>query len=287
MKPTTYTINFKSVQDRTIPAFVWDNGNYDNTVLILAGQHGCEAESVEIVGYHFLDELHVNPPTKNNVVVIPCLNPDGYELYMKYTEDGNNVDIPTSQITECRKNATGVDLNANLPNETWEFRAPSPNFPNEYPYTGKTPASEPETKALIATMNMFKPRFVVSVHARNNFYDPSDEKLAKFSPLIDYDGPAEKAAIEIGKLSGYPVKTLGAGKNGFGRWSGVERNVPTITYEFQKTPKNTSVAKWVEKDAHKHIAALKFACGLDFASSAGAYDPYDLGMPNYNFGKER
>lgn len=134
--------------------------------------------------------------TSNRLLFIPCLNPDGKEV-------------------QTRKNINGVDLNRNFPTKNWEKMQKSDDY-----YGGEKPASEIETQFLVYVIEKYKPDLILSIH------EPYK--------VVNYDGPAEKIAEDISKITGYKVeKNIGYPTPGsFGTYCGVEKNIPTITLEL-------------------------------------------------------
>lgn len=92
------------------------------------------------------------------IVVVPQVNPDGNDL----VHQGNNM---------WRKNAwedngrlTGVDLNRNYP-AFWNSCNGSSGTKSSATYRGPTPASEPETQALINLVRSMRPVMDISYHS--------------------------------------------------------------------------------------------------------------------------
>jgi murein peptide amidase A len=154
--------------------------------------HGDEPQSALL-----LDALLTQLTLPPNVLVIPIFNPDGL-----------------AQGT--RVNANGVDLNRNYPTQTFDAVS---NVGTHY-FGGHTPASEPETQAMIALIERYQPKGIVSVHTPYRF--------------INYDGPAEHWAQVLQQHTGYPIEPdMGYPTPGsFGNWAGVERGIPVITLEL-------------------------------------------------------
>lgn len=143
---------------------------------------------------------------KNNLLFIPCLNPDGL-----------------SQNT--RTNANNVDLNRNFPTENWGKNegenATCDDCTTAY-YGGKTPASEIETQFVINIIEKYSPKLILTIHAPYK--------------VVNYDGPAKDIAEKISTIIGYPAEgSIGYPTPGsFGTYCGVERNIPTITLEMDE-----------------------------------------------------
>jgi protein MpaA len=86
--------------------------------------------------------------------LIPTINPDGLARH-------------------TRKNARGVDLNRNFP---WRWADLDGNYES-----GRAPASEPETRALMRFVKVVRPRFVVSFHQPLNGVDTSVRSVRRFA----------------------------------------------------------------------------------------------------------
>ena len=139
----------------------------------------------------------------NNLLFIPCLNPDGMQ---------NNT----------RTNANGVDLNRNFPTKNWgEDTSAAGDNPKDY-YGGKSAGSEIETKFVIDIIDKYQPKLILTLHAPYK--------------IVNYDGPAQDIAQKISDIIGYPVEpNIGYPTPGsFGTYCGVERNIPTITLELDE-----------------------------------------------------
>jgi murein peptide amidase A len=113
----------RSVQGRPIVATRYGDATSDRTVLVVGVIHGDERAGLRIVR-----ALRRRAPTLEGAQlwVIPTVNPDGLRAH-------------------TRKNAHGVDLNRNYP---YRWRDDVPHSNGYYP--GPRPASEPETRAVIA-----------------------------------------------------------------------------------------------------------------------------------------
>ena len=127
----------RSVEGRSIRAY--SNFDFDASVpswtLILGGTHGDERATVEFLEAFIADRIG-DGPGMAPVVVLPVLNPDGYELDSRY-------------------NARGVDLNRNFP-ELWSATTDEPS--------GEAPLSEPESRLLHDLLTQAMPSRVLSLH---------------------------------------------------------------------------------------------------------------------------
>lgn len=164
------------------------------TILIIGVVHGDEPQ-----GKFLIEEYlsHSNIISKNRLLFIPCLNPDGLE-------------------NKTRQNANMVDLNRNFPTKNWAL-----GQRDEY-FGGDTPASEIETKFVVEIIEEYKPDVILTLHSPYK--------------VVNYDGPAEKIANKISEIINYPAESdIGYPTPGsFGTYAGVERNIPTITLELDE-----------------------------------------------------
>ena len=136
-KPAIVTrILGKSRQGKSISMTVF--GKTGPTLLVFAGIHGNEPRSVAVAKK--LDaELRANRDLVQScrVALISCVSPDGLALNSRY-------------------NATGtIDLNRNFP---------ARSFTKRDPRCGPAPASEPETKCVLAAVSALSPKAIISIH---------------------------------------------------------------------------------------------------------------------------
>ena len=165
---------------------------FDKTVLVIGVFHGDEPDGEYLINRY----LQERSASKNRLLFIPCLNPDG-------------------KLENKRTNSNDVDLNRNFPTKNWEKSVEK----DEY-FGGEKPASELETQFMVYILDKYKPDLVITLHAPYK--------------VVNYDGPAESVAQEISKLTGYKVEeNIGYPTPGsFGTYCGIEKNIPTITLEL-------------------------------------------------------
>jgi protein MpaA len=193
------TIIGYSVQRRPIELYTFGTG--PRPVLVMSAIHGSEPTSVDIAG-GLMNELRVSPQSAAGVpiVVIPYANPDGY-------------------AARTRVSANKVDLNRNFPASNWSTAARRRNN-----YGGTASASEPETNALMQSIDRLQPRLIISVHSMD-------------VPCNNYDGPAQHIAELMSRYNGYAAKSnIGYPTPGsLGSWAGIDRQIPMITLELPRS----------------------------------------------------
>lgn len=196
----TTTIGY-SVQRRPIELHQL-GGDVTRPVLIMGAIHGDEQTSAAVAA-GMLDHLtrHADAMRGVPVAVITMANPDGY-------------------AAGTRVNANRIDLNRNFPATNWSSRSAGRARRN---FGGAASASEPETLALMQTIERLQPRLIVSIH--------SMEK-----PCNNYDGPAQAVAEAMARYNGYPATpTIGYPTPGsLGSWAGIDRQIPMITLELPR-----------------------------------------------------
>lgn len=172
---------------------------FDKTILIIGVVHGDEPQGKFLIENY----LRTNPKTKNRLLFIPCLNPDGL-------------------LNNTRQNANGVDLNRNFPTQNWGVNVSDNSEQNSEYFGGENPSSEVETKFVIEILEEFPPNLILTIHAPYK--------------VVNYDGSAKEAATKISEIINYPIqKEIGYPTPGsFGTYAGVEKNIPTITLELDE-----------------------------------------------------
>jgi predicted deacylase len=197
---STATVIGRSVQDRVIEEHAFGAG--ERPVLVIGAIHGDEPTS-EGVTRGLIQELETSLRSAEGVpvVIVPVANPDGL-------------------AAGTRGNARGIDVNRNFPASNWK------ELPRGRAFNGKTPASEPETRALIATIERLRPRLVVSVHSAPDGRECNN-----------YDGPAREIAERMTRANGCPsVPTIGYPTPGsLGSWVGNDLGIATITLELPRS----------------------------------------------------
>jgi protein MpaA len=169
-------------------------------LLIFAAIHGEEPETT----YALSRALRQLPEPPSHCAVVLAANPDGL-------------------IRGTRGNARGVDLNRNFPSKDWQsepvtHRSTIEDRSDILLSTGESPASEPETRALLALIRELEPRAVVALHAPLACIDDvNDSALGQRL--------AQRTGMPLVRDVGYPTP------GSFGSW-GSDNGVPVVTYEF-------------------------------------------------------
>ena len=212
MQPKNFSFG-KTYSGLSIPAF--DFGIHGQQVLILGGVHGDEHEGVA-AAWGLWQEFCDNFPFKLQVTLVPSFNLDGV-------------------LKRQRVNGRGVDLNRNLPTKDWVGDIQEPRY-----YPGPAAGSESENAALIEYLDRRKPKFIISLHS--------------WHPLLNINGNCRKEAEVIQQHTGYEIKEdIGYPTPGcLGTYCGLERDIPTITYEIQRGQATDAIVR-------THVFAIREA----------------------------
>lgn len=172
------------------PLEVYTFGNGEKQRMIVAGIHGGYEWNTIALADELIQYLDENPevvPSDVTLYILRNLNPDGDARDHGY--DG-------------RVNDHGVDLNRNFPSnwaETWD----RDGCWNYGPTTGGTgPASEPETRALVAFLQSHKIEALISYHSA---------ALGVFPGGIPWEDDSVKFAKALSKATGYPYPPIDTG----------------------------------------------------------------------------
>ena len=122
-----------SVQGRPIVAWRLGDPTSRTKVVVMAAMHGDEPGPSRVLR-NLRDGRAIHGA---DIWVVPTYNPDGVARHR-------------------RQNADGVDLNRNWP-ASWVHTTGAT-------YAGPRPASEPETRAIMAFLEQVRPQYVISFH---------------------------------------------------------------------------------------------------------------------------
>ena len=184
-----------TTQNIPIPAYHF--GHSGPKILILGGVHGDEVEGVQAT-HGLLGVFLKNFPYSFQITLVPCLNVDGLHL-------------------KQRRNANGVDLNRNLPTADWSAQFTKANY-----FPGTSANSESENQCLVDYIKTYQPQFILSMHSWN--------------PMLNTNGDCKRFAKAVSAHTGYIITDdIGYPTPGsLGTYAGVERNIPTLTYEIER-----------------------------------------------------
>lgn len=203
-----------SVEGRPIWAEYWGPTAPARTVIVIAGIHGNECSPQLLI-----EHVRNHPPTTYGIWLIPTLNPDGHANY-------------------TRRNATGIDLNAD-----GQHRA------------------APETAALFEFVAAVQPVLTVHVHSPNGFvgWHPNSAMNAEVSTAI-----SEHIAATTTMTRAFAGER--SGSNWF-LWQGLQQvaaNSETLLVELNpisplEVPTATPRAATVSVDASRQQSAAVLA----------------------------
>jgi protein MpaA len=188
-----------SLEGIPLTVFLPDSGSA--AIVLLASIHGDEAETTVVVS----EALRCLRQGDLQAAVILCANPDG-------------------MLRGTRGNGRGVDLNRNFPTANWSpaavhYKSRANDARDIALSPGTQPASEPETKALLALLDRLKPRAVVSLHAALACVD--DAGASHLGRQL-----AGRCALPFLTEIGYPTP------GSMGTWAG-ERGLTLVTLELE------------------------------------------------------
>ena len=106
--------------------------------------------------------------TERTLVIVPCVNPDGYAFNQRQRPEGGG--LWRKNRKENTTNSYGVDLNRNYgPESFWNANnGGSSTDPNNDTYRGESPFSEPETQALRNLIDTYAFGCILNYHTYSN-----------------------------------------------------------------------------------------------------------------------
>lgn len=189
-----------------LPIIGYQVGQGGPNVLILGGVHGDESEGT-VAASALLGRLAKGSVPCLRLTIVPLFNVDGI-------------------LSGQRQNANGVDLNRNLPTQDWTASVENPRY-----FPGKSANSELENQALTGWIERNQPVFILSLHS--------------WKPMLNVNGDCRNVAEVISRLTGYEIQdSIGYPTPGcLGTYCGLERNMPTLTYEIERGLSHKSVVQ--------------------------------------------
>jgi len=171
------------------------------------------------------------------LILLPCVNPDGVEIALSGAQSAGDLSgevmrISGGDISSWNANARGVDINRNF-DAGWHIsrqleQAVGINGPAPRRYGGESPASEPETQAVVALCERSDLRLVLALHSQG---EEIYWKYGHNSP----PGAALMAKV-LSMSSGYELQSPDpiASHGGFKDWFIKNYNRPGFTVEMGK-----------------------------------------------------
>ncbi len=195
-----------------LPIMGYRFGDVGPQVFVLGGVHGDEIEGVW-AAQGLLKSLATRFDLKIRLALVPMLNLDGV-------------------LVRERRNANKVDLNRNLPTHDWTSDVATERYS-----PGLKANSESENQALVNFLDAEKPALIISLHS--------------WKPMLNINGDCRREAEAIAKSTGDIIEeTIGYPTPGcLGTYAGLERAMPTITYEVERGLAQASILK-------THVPAL-------------------------------
>lgn len=207
-------------------------GVKDYSVLYAGGFHGSERLTVLLL-LMFLEQFCAalsldgnfslssarNALFGKSVIVVPCVNPDGYEISARGAETAGSLAESVSavngdnDIKYWNANARGVDINHNF-NAGFDRikeieREQGINGPSPRRYGGQSPESEPETQALVKLVRDNYIAQVIAWHSQGEeiywqFGDNTPEKSYRLAQLFSAaSGYAVAAPAPYASFAGF------------------------------------------------------------------------------------
>ncbi|MFC5729146.1 MULTISPECIES: M14 family zinc carboxypeptidase [Nocardioides] len=127
----------RSVRGRAIRAYYRGTKDAKHVLVVLGQMHGDERAGRRTAWWV---RDRVRPRDGTGVWIVPSMNPDG-------------------NARGTRTNARRVDLNRNWPTSGWSGARRGTRY-----WGGPRPASEPETRAMIAFLREVRPDYIASIH---------------------------------------------------------------------------------------------------------------------------
>ena len=184
-----------SVQGR--PIQVMSVGHGSRKVLFIGGIHGDEPEGAVATAELPAAFEAAGLADAVTLTILEDANPDG-------------------RAAGTRGNANGIDVNRNFP---------ASNFDSIDPSNGGKPLSEPEARAVVATLDRIAPNLVLVAHSWAG------------RQFINFDGPSRDIAERFAAASGLPVESSSSfapTPGSLGSYFGRDRGIPVLTIEVLK-----------------------------------------------------
>ncbi|MCR5108498.1 MAG: hypothetical protein K6B28_10075 [Lachnospiraceae bacterium] len=197
-----------TVQGRSIPLVILGNPAAPHSIMIQASIHGREyivsqttMATVEYYARQFSAGNCQDVLSSTCFYIVPMANPDG-------------VTIAQSSAPEWKANANGIDLNRNFP-VGWEMTKGS-SAPGAANFKGYSPASEPETIALMSLATARDYSCYINYHQQGNIIYYDDDLTSSVTSAL-----STILAATVKNINRYPmVNTSGTNASGTTTYGG-------------------------------------------------------------------
>ena len=228
----------RSLLGREIPCLSFGRGR--RTVLYVGAHHGMEHLTAGVLLKFRRELLTAGKGTVAGVsaaylletrryLVLPMLNPDGVSLAAQGLSSAGilserllRMNGGSRDFTKWQANARGVDLNHNYDAGFWEYKTLEGSLGIEggcpTRYAGEYPASEPETAALTALIDLVSPELILTLHTQGGeiYYTAGEYALPRSASVAramarhaGYRAGIPEGAAAYGGLTDYAVSRLG------------------------------------------------------------------------------
>ncbi len=178
-------------------------------------------------------ELHILPMVNPDGIAISQFGESGIrtsetlsavrECYQNDLANGRATDDYASYLRTWKANGRGVDINANFENG---FAAGTrQNAPSYASYSGESPVSEAESRALKEMVDRYSPDITINYHSMGNvlYWDLYDSK---------YSNRNAELLETIRQMTGYSVMAASESDGGFLDWI-MSRDVPSYSVTIE------------------------------------------------------
>ncbi len=194
----------KSINEKSIFAYCFGPfgcmGSMSHPEVLINGVHHARepigATLIVYAAWKLLELMESNDTeimyllNNRNIVFLPILNPDGYEINYTKSPTGGGLWRKNARIIEGE--VMGVDLNRNYgPQEYWNYDGQSDTkLPIHETYPGPNPFSEPETQAMKSFLDMHNFKYSFNYHTYSNLliypYNHRSEECADSAYFRDF-----------------------------------------------------------------------------------------------------
>lgn len=260
----------QSVDNRNIYGVEIGNGN--KKIFLDANIHAAETANTLIL-LQFMSEVvnlyeNMNKGIKNalnkyKLIIMPCINPDGYEIFTKGIENISNKELWVYKnknkinFENLKSNANGVDINRNFPTQNAGLYYKSKkllynvsldkNTGSKAYFSGYDLGSEPETKAaMLFMLKHYKNTiYYINFHSQGRVIYSGKPNLSD-----EFNSVSRKFASKISKINNYIVFDIESEEVGEGNDGSATDFMAEIAHEmpFSSKTGRLSSNKYINPD---------------------------------------